>query len=69
LTGSGGNLELRWNSQLGVLYEPQSSTNFIGWTDLVESPLAGTGAEMTVASGLAPAGTPFRFYRMLARSP
>lgn len=69
LTGSGGNLELRWNSQLGVLYEPQSSTNLIRWTDLVESPLVGTGAEMTVASGLAPAGTPFRFYRMLARSP
>jgi hypothetical protein len=69
LARAGSNVQLRWSAQAGVLYVPQWTTNLTTWNDLVAGSLTGTGAEMTFTNGLTPAGTAYRFFRLIARSP
>jgi hypothetical protein len=48
---SGENFTLSWKSQVGVVYQIQSSTDLSAWID-VGSPLTGTGSEMTWANAV-----------------
>jgi hypothetical protein len=61
ITRVGAELELRWPSQQGVNYWPQSSPDLSEWTDIVATPLAGTGSQITRRQ---PTSSDRRFYRI-----
>ena len=67
LASTGRNMVLSWSSSLGLLYQPQWTTDFITWTPLTNTFLNGTGTNLNCIDGMNP-GVP-RFYRLLIRAP
>ncbi len=64
---AGPDVQLRWPSQAGLNYQPQWTSNFQSWNNLLPTALAGTGSNLTYLD-VAPA-SPARFYRLRITGP
>jgi hypothetical protein len=64
-----GVIDFRWQTQIGLSYRLQWTSDFTTWTDLTSNDLAGTGGELLVTEPTLSKGTGRRFYRLSARRP
>jgi hypothetical protein len=59
-------VQLRWNSNPGINYQAQWTTDWRYWSNLSPTPLAGTGGELIVSESPSPNDRTQRFYRVIA---
>lgn len=69
ITANGPDIELRWPSEPGVLYQPQISLDLVRWTDTNDPELPGTGGELRVVHPGPTAARPSASFRVLLRRP
>ena len=69
ISPAGTSVELRWPSEVGVLYQPQGSVDLVRWTNLNTGELAGTGSDLRILESGPAANRPFAYYRVAVRRP